>query len=339
MTPVWRVALMLLLAAAALLAITRYYATTLTAGAQEALAAGETVTAERDITWALRLNPLSFPAHQLMARARLRAHDVQGAVKVAERTVRIAPSDPNSLYLAGETSAAAGRWDLAEDRFRSAVDRASLSQLRFHASLVEASARVGKVADARWRYEQAVSLFTPERVLAMEARCLAPGDRYLLARMNRIAARLYAETGDGARSQSVLGQARRLAEPDPRGICASKGRPGQTSPEAAAASFWHALSEGGWLLAERLLVPELRRAASDIATIEWEKGESPHRTLLVWVTALSGGERKANLRSEVEVEFGNGRKVLRCTQMDLRLIGDGWFIERLPRLESGPCEP
>lgn len=338
-TPAWRVALILCLATAALLAITRYYATTLTTWAQDALTTGETAIAQRDLAWALRLNAFSFPAHQWMARARLRARDVRGAVEVADRTVRMAPSDPNSLYLAGEIAAAAGRWDMAEDRFRGAVARAPLSQLRFHAGLVEASARTGKAAEARWRYEQAVALFTPERVLEMDARCLAPGDRYLLARMSRIAAQLYAETGDGARSQAVLGQAQRLAQPDTRGICASQGRPGQVSPEAAAESFWQALSEGGWPVAERFLAPELRHSRPQDIDSSWGSERQPHRTRLAWVAALVGGERQANLRSEVEVEFRDGKRTRRCTQMDLRLIGDGWFIDRPLRLELGSCEP
>jgi len=188
----WRACLILLLVAAAGVALSRYYATTLVTWGRFALSAGETASAERDLTWALRLNPLSFPAHQWLARVRLLSRDLQGAVTIAERAVRIAPSDPNSLYLAGEIAGAAGRWDVAEGRFRSTVDQAPFSQLRFHAGLVEAADRAGRTAEARWSYEQAVGIFTPERVLSEETS----------AALRRLL-RLNVEQGTGRKAETV----------------------------------------------------------------------------------------------------------------------------------------
>ncbi len=336
--PVWRGVLLLLLIGASVLALTRFYATTLVGWARFALTANETASAQQHLTWALRLNPLSFPAHQWLARARLRSGDIQGAVEISERAVQIAPSDSNGRYLAGEVAAAAGRWDTAQTWFRSAVDQAPVAQLRFHAGLVEASAHGGREAEAPFWYERATATFTPERVLDTEARCLAPGDRYLLARMSRIAAALYAKAGDRPRQQALLDRAQLLSQPDPRGICAPQGRPGQTSPEAAAESFWSALAEGGWPLAERFVVPELRRPRPENSG-GWGTTERPRRAHLAWVAALSGGERRVSLRSEVEIELSGGSTIIRCTQMDLRVITDNWFVETLPLLEPGPCRP
>ncbi|MEK7204253.1 MAG: O-antigen ligase family protein, partial [candidate division NC10 bacterium] len=172
---VWRPILIVVLIVATLLSLTRYSAITLVTWGRYALAAGDATSALRDLTWALRLNPWSFPAHQWMAWLRLRSGDPQGAIVVAERAARIAPLDPNSQFLVGEVTASAGRWDLAEERFRAAVDRSPSAQLRFHAGLVESAARGGSDAEARTRYEQAVSIFSPDRVLDTEARCLAPG--------------------------------------------------------------------------------------------------------------------------------------------------------------------
>lgn len=338
--PTWRMILIMLLVAGAILSLTRYYASTLVTWGRQELAAGETVRAHRDLMWALRLNPLSYPARQWMARTYLRSGDIDGAVEAAERVARIAPSDPNSLYLAGEINAAAGRWDAAQAWFRRAADLAPAAQLRYHVGLVESFARGGRALEARWWYERAVTIFSPERVLDREARCLAPGDRYLLARMSRIVAPLYGVAGDHSKQQAIENQAQLLAQPDLRGICASRGRPGQTSPEAAAESFWKALAEGGWPLAENFLAPGLRRLQAEDARPAWGRAEWPLRARLVWVAALTGGERQASLLAQVEIqEPSNGRTVLRCAQMALTLIREGWFLAKLPILEAEPCQP
>src|SRR5208337_4296970 len=96
--PLWRGTLILLLSVAAFVSVTRYYASALVTWAQFALAGREAAVAQRDLTWALRLNPVSFPAHHWMAWARLLSDDPRGAAEVAERAIRIAPSDPNTHY-------------------------------------------------------------------------------------------------------------------------------------------------------------------------------------------------------------------------------------------------
>jgi len=337
--PLWRGALILLLLTAAFMSGTRYYASALVSWARLALASREAVRAQRDLTWALRLNPVSYPAHHWMAWARLLTGDPRGAAEVAERAARIAPADPNSHYLAGEIAAASGRWNAAEDRFRAALDLSPSAQLRFHAALVESAANAGRGAEARFRYEQAVAIFTEARVLDPEARCLMPGDRYLLARMSRIAARSYGEVGDLFRQRSIMARATRLAQPDPRGICVTRGRPGQTSPEATVGSFWRALADGGWPQAEQFLSPELRasRPADDWGA--WQREDRPRRAQVAWIAALHGGEPQATLRFEVEIEIAPDRQISRCAQADLRLMKDNWFVDKLPVLESTPCQP
>lgn len=333
----WRGCLILLLLAAAGVALSRYYATTLVTWGRLALSAGDTATAGRELTWALRLNPLSFPAHQWLARVRLQSGDPQGALQVAERAARIAPSDPNSLHLAGEIAAAAGRWDVAEARFRRAVDEAPFSQLRFHAGLVEAASRTGRRAEARWSYERAAGIFSPERVLSEEARCLAPGDRYLLAHASRIAARLHMEFGDRAQEQAMLERARLLAQPDPRGICATQGPRGQTSPEVTAGSFWSALAEGGWPAATRYLVPELRHSPAQGAGVWWGIAERPRRAQVTRIASLSGGERQVGLRYEVDMELSGGHRIAGCARTDFRFSAEGWFLVHVPTLELESC--
>jgi tetratricopeptide (TPR) repeat protein len=337
--PLWRGTLILLLLAAAFVSVTRYYSRTLVAWAQLALAGREAAVAQRDLTWALRLNPVSFPAHQWMAWARLLSGDPRGAAEVAERAARIAPSDPNSHYLAGEIAAASGRWDVAEGRFRAAVDLAPSAQLRFHAALVESAANTGRGAEARSHYDRAIAIFTEERVLHVEARCLMPGDRYLMARMSRIAARAFGEAGDSSRQQEIMERARLLAQPDPRGICVTRGRAGQTSPEAAMDSFWRALANGGWSQAEQFLSAELRASRPGDDLSPWRGEDRPRRAHVAWIAALQGGEPQASLRFEVEFEMAPGSRIGRCAQADLWLMQDNWFVDKLPVLEPAACQP
>lgn len=337
--PLWRGALIVFLLAAAFMGVTRYYASTLVTWAHLALTNREAAVAQQELTWALRLNPMSFPAHQSMAWARLLSGDPRGAADVAEQAIRIAPSDPNSHYLAGEIAAASGRWDVAEDRFRAAVTLAPSAQLRFHAALVESAANAGRGEEARFRFDQASAIFTEDRVLNLEARCLMPGDRYLLARMSRIAARAFAETGDSSRQQEILERARRLAQPDPRGICVTSLRAGQTSPEAAMDSFWRALGEGGWQKAEQFLSPRLRASRPKDDLSPWQGEDRPRRAHVTWIAALQGGELQTNLRFEVEFGVATDSMIRRCAQADLRLIRDNWFVDKLPVLEPVPCQP
>jgi tetratricopeptide (TPR) repeat protein len=334
--PLWRGTVLLLLLAMALSSLTRYYARTLVNWAQLSLASQDVALAQHDLAWALRLNPLSFLAHQSMAWAHLRSGDPGGALEVADRAARLAPLDPNGQFLAGEIAASVGRWDLAEERFQAAVDRAPAAQLRFHAGLIEAAAHGGKPAEARNWYERATEIFTPERVVSEEGRCLAPGDRYLLARLSWLVARLYAEAGDASRQQMLIATARLLAEPDHRGICITQGRSGQTSPEATTESFWRALVKGGWSQASQFLAPG-SRPSGDQTPSAWEAGEKPRQARVAWIAALSGGEYQASLRFQLEIEDSRGDLVARCAQGDTRLIARDWFLERPPVVQRGPC--
>ena len=336
--PVGRMGLIMLLVLVAFMAITRYYASALVTWGQLALASREATLAWQDLAWALRLNPLSSPAHQWMAWARLLSGDSRGAAEVAERAIRIAPSDPNSHYLAGEIAAASGDWRLAEERFQAAVDLSPATQLRFHSALVESAANAGRIAEARFRHERAIAIFTEERVLNAEARCVVPGDRYLLARMNRAAARASGNAGDYSSQQRILERAALLARPDMRGICVNGGRPGQTSPEAAVDSFWRALADGGWQQAEPFLSPELRATQSHVGWNVWEKQGRLQQVHLGWIAALNGGEPQTSLRFEIQFEVGPGTVVSRCAQADVRLIKNNWFVDKLPVIEPAPCQ-
>ena len=336
---IWRVTFIVALAAAGLISLTRYYAATLVTWGHDALIAEETTAAQRHLQWALRLNPVSFPAHQWMAWASLRSGNSEGAMAVADRASRIAPLDPNSQFLAGEIAASVGQWRDAAARFRTAAEWAPSAQFRFHASLIEATVYGGNAAEAQLQYERATRIFTPERVVAEDGRCLAPGDRYLLARVSRVVARSHAEAGDSNRSEALLARAARLAQPDRRGICITRGRPGQTSPEAAMESFWRALGEGGWSRAAPFLTPGSRGRQDQIAGEQWGTGGNLPPMRVAWIARLTGGEFAARLRFELQTEDASGNQIARCAFGDTRLVGANWFVDRLPSVENRPCQP
>ncbi len=334
----WRLAVLFLLVTAAGLALTRHYAATLVAWGQGDLDVGNLAGARQSFSRAHRLNPLNFSAHHGLAWTRFRAGDFEGAIETARQAARIAPLDPSTHALIGDLASAAERWDLAEASFRKAIELAPSAHLRFYAGLLDAAVHGRRVHEAVLAYEQTVSRFTPERVLANESRCLAPGDRYLLARMYRIASRLYAETGDWSREQTTREPARRLGQPDPRGICADGTLPGHTSPEAAVIRFWQAWTEGGWFLAEQSLVPERRPSRAGSAAVGSERPSLPLRGRVAWIAALRGNERQATLVYELELEEGRGR-TNRCAQTLTSFRGDGWFLQETPSVAPSPCRP
>ena len=332
----WRAAMLLMLVIVPVLALTRYYSGTMVSWGREAMAAGSAATAVRYLDRARQFNPLSYSALYWLAWAQRQAGDLAGATETTERAVRIAPEDPNTDALAGEMALAVGRWETAMAHFQRAVDRAPAAHLRFHNGLLDAAAAAGKTAEAAHAYARAISLFTDERVVGSEARCLAPADRYLLARMSRLFARLSPANTVEVDRAAALARAERLAQPDPRGICATGGRPGQTSPEAAVVSFWHAWSEGGRPAAERYLLSERRRQAPKQTPAEFSEGSRFRRIRVAWIYSLSGGPSQATVVYQVDRE-DPGEPRNRCARTDIRFTTDGWFLVDLPILDSGPC--
>ena len=332
-----RVGIGVVLAVAVVLALTRFYASTLVEGGRQALSFGESSLAIQNLTWSLRLNPASFPAHRWLAQARLRAGDPAGALVVAERAARLAPADPNSAFLAGEIAAASGQWARADGWFRAAALRAPFAQLRFHAGAVEAAARVGDGSGARERYERAIAIFSPGRVLDSEARCLAPGDRYLLAHMSRTAAGAYEAAGDQARRQEAERVARQLAQPDTRGICAVARREGQAFPEAAMVSFWDGLGKGGWSEAERFLAHTGQGAIPELVWRRWAVDTQETHSTVSWVASLSGNESQVTLTVELLALGPSTQASRRCARASLRIMDGGWFLEELPQVFHSPC--
>ena len=321
-----------LLVGISLLAGGRFGAGLLVARAEEQAGRGDLPAAQVALAWALRLNPTSFPAHQLLARTALRRGEPSLALQTAEALASLNPDDPNSLALAGEVAGAAGRWSAAEAWFRRAVELAPAAQLRLHVGLVESTLLADHAAEARLAYARLLERFPPDRILTEEARCLAPGDRYLLARAARRLLSL-AEEGAGPIPLEELQETTdRLGSPDLRPICSARGIPGQTSPEAAVLRFWDALRSGDTATADRLLdAPLVGRPR--LANEPW----SPAGLRMVAIRQLDASEDRATLRYVLRGGLPDGRTAEWCAMTHLRRESAGWIIDR-PTLLSPACE-
>jgi O-antigen ligase len=329
MAGIWVGIVLVALVVMACLAATRYTSALLVTQGRAEFAAGRVGDATQTLSRARWFNPLNFSTHYWLAWTRLRAGNPQEALAAAEWTLWSASHDPNAHALVGEMALAGGRWEVAATAFQNAAQQAPAARLSFHAGLVETLASLGRTAESIRAYERAAAVFTPERVLTREARCLSPGDRYLLARMSRIAARLYESVSDQDSQQVTAGRATLLAQPDSRGICAVTNRPGQTSPEAVVESFWRAWTEGGWTSAEGYVIPSGRPA---------EVKDGPRPIRVTSIHALSGAEPSISVRYELAIGEENIR-TYRCAQTATRLTHEGWFLTGFPSLGDGPCRP
>ena len=146
--------------------------------------------------------------------------------------------------------------------------------------------------------------------------------------MSRIAGRLY-DAGRDSRGAQAFNRAALLAQPDSRGICVTGRYPGRTSPEAAIENFWRTWHAEGWSRAEQYLLPGSRRP---------EPEGGARRIRVSWIHGLTGGERLATVRYEVELEDGNSRTT-RCAQSTTRLTPEGWMLDGLPLIGKAPCWP
>jgi O-antigen ligase len=313
------------LAALAGAAGVRYTAATLVDWGRIEWEAGRTDAALHRFSQAARFNPFSFAALRGLAWARQAVGDPAAATEAAVQSARLARADPNTHALLAELALAQGRWQAAETHFRTAVELAPAAHLRFHAGLVHSAAARGAHGQALAAYERAVVLFTPDRVGHPEARCLAPGDRYLLARMSRWAAPLYLAAGAAGQATQAQEQGQRLAVPVVEGICSAPRR-GAASPEGALLAFWEAVARGSTSEAMALLLP-----GADRPTDPAHPGAQ-----VTGIVSLVGNERRALLRYEVALP---DRHEPRCAHTSLAFSGSGWRLEHLPRLDPHACGP
>ncbi|MBI2081471.1 MAG: O-antigen ligase family protein, partial [candidate division NC10 bacterium] len=227
-----------------LLGATRSFAVSLQQEGRAALAQGALDDAEEAFRAARRLNPFWYaPGRWLGEVALLRGKAGEAVVEMAA-AARLNPSDGESAFHLGRMLWAAGRLAEAEAALRRAIALDPASRLEFYGTLGDLLSATGRPAEAlRW-YRRAAELFPPSLVQGAEARCLAPGDRYLLGRILGRVVLLARREGRTAEAEAAAREATGLQAPAMGAICSVLPVAGQGSPEATVLSYWSARARG-----------------------------------------------------------------------------------------------
>lgn len=311
-----RVLAVVLVLSLGVLAFVRFYAEVSLRWGKWAFREGFVNEAEAAFRKASHLYPFSYAAHYWLSLTLAEQGKREEAIQEAEAALRLNPEDGDAYYHVGRMYRRMGRLEEAEWALARAVKLEPSSNLRFYVDLGELLLARGRAEEALRFFQQAVEVFRPELVVSQNGRCLAPGDRYLLAGvLERLSQPPHPLPLTPYASKKL---AEKLREPDRRGICREGLKAGLTSPEATILTYWKAAREGKSqdLRPENrdLIVSSLRSRVSSLKFPPWAKDASFLR-----IVELSAGETEAWVIYEVTV----GGKRLRL-QDRLKLEEDGW---------------
>jgi tetratricopeptide (TPR) repeat protein len=286
-------------AAAFLLGATRSFAVSLQQEGRAALAQGALDEAEGAFRAAGRLNPFWYaPGRWLGEVALLRGKEGEAVAEMAA-AARLNPSDGESSFHLGRALWAAGRMAEAETALRRAVALDPASRLEFYGTLGDFLAATGRPAEALQWYRRAAELFPPSLVQGAEARCLAPGDRYLLGRILGRVSVLARREGRTAEAEAAAHETAALQAPAMGAICSVLAIPDQGSPEATVLAYWSARARG-----EAAPARLFARGVND-----WRPPPESRRSVRVArVLALAASETSAEIRYELEIGEPGGRR-------------------------------
>ncbi len=312
--------------AAFLLGATRSFAVSLQQEGRAALSQGALEEAEGAFRAARRLNPVSYAPRRWLAEVALRRGRPQDAVEEIAVAARLNPTDGEAAFHLGRFLWAAGRLEEAEAALRRAVALDPASRLDFYGTLGDFFAATGRRAEAlRW-YRLAAAIFPPSLVRTPEARCLAPGDRYLLGQILGRMAALARRDDRMAEAEAAARESAALQAPATEGICSGFLAPGQGSPEATILTYWAARARGG--------AAPSRLFARGVA--DWgQPFEAPARVRVTRILALAASETAAEIRYELEIAATGGRLV-HLTAADRLVVQNGaWVLAGPAPLSDG----
>ncbi len=163
-------------------------------------------------------------------------------------------------------------------------------------------------------------MFTPEIVTNRLNRCLAPGDRYILARMYWKVAEIWGGEGRIADRKQAEEVAVRLAKPAMEEIC-FRGLIGRfVSPESTIVAHWQSRLQRDW--------PAVSATFSQEAS-QWLKEQSlsslPPEIETVevdWIVSVVGNENAARVGYEVKL-LNRDEQVRRVAFTDTLVVEDG----------------
>ncbi len=316
--PHWmRVLGVALLLCMVLLAFARFYGGASLRSGKRALQEGRVSKAEEAFQRAARIYPLSYAAHYWLAVVYAEQVKPEEALAEADTAFRLNPEDGDAHYDLGKMYWHVGRLGEAEQALARAVRLEPASNLKFYADLGGIFLASGRREEAHHIYQRAVQIFTPDLVLTENARCLAPGDRYLLGSIFEKISQTRDHTLliSAPEREKVVEDLRR---PDRRGICRDGLNVGFTSPEATILTHWRAAREGRVNLLLSTYAEDLRQRLSShpVNLPSWVQDASVSR-----IVEMSAGETKASVVYEVTA----GGRTLRFRDR-LKLAGDGWRL-------------
>ncbi|MBI4381764.1 MAG: O-antigen ligase family protein [candidate division NC10 bacterium] len=308
----------------AVLAGSRYYAEVFRNEGNLALDSGEYDRAVRAFRWSSRLNPLFYSPRQRMALAYAAQGDRRNSQREAEAAFRLNSFDGDSFHALARIHRQAGQDGKAESEFLSAVTLQPYTRPIFYYDLAELSLALGKMAEAQAWLKRGTEIFRPEIVTRPLNRCLAPGDRYILAGMYRRMAEIWrSEWGisEGKRAEEV---AVRLARPATEEICFRGMKGPFLAPESTIVAYWESRSKRDWprVIAtfareadERFKSESLTSLPSDVVTVEVD-----------WIVRLDGNENAAKVGYEVKL-LTDGAQVRRVAFTDSLVVERaGWRL-------------
>jgi O-antigen ligase len=325
-----RLGLLVLCLVVALTAGTRYYAEFFRNIGKTALDVEERDRAIGALRWASRLNPLFYSPRQLLAHAYAAQGDLGSSQREAEAAFRLDRYDGDAYHELARIQWQAERYGEAESAFLSAVKLLPYTRLVFYFDLAEFLLATGKATQAQAWLEKGTEVFRTEIVISPVARCLAPGDRYLLARMYQRIAELSIRAGklsEAKRSEEV---SLRLASPSMEEICfrAMKGR--LRSPESAIVSYWDSRSGRDWPGVIEIFASDATQSFKDESLAPFPHGIEQVR--VERIVSLTGNQDAARVAYEVTLHSVGGAVRRAAFRDSLVVERAGW---RLRHREPG----
>lgn len=314
----------------ALLAGTRYYAEILRNIGKSALEVEERARAIGALRWASRLNPLYYSPRHLLATAYAAQGEMDRSQREAEAAFRLDRYDGDAHHALARIRWLAGQYEKAESEYLSAVRVQPYTRLSFYHDLGEFFLAVGKPVEALGWLKKGTEIFRPEIVTNRITRCLAPGDRYVLARIYRRMAEISRSEGrlpEGEQAEDVASQ---LASPSMEEICFRAMTGSYLSPESTIVAYWRSRSEADWpgVIAtfasdanERFKEESLSALPAPIEKVQ-----------VGWIVSLNGNEDAATVGYEVNLLSRGGRPRWATLKDSLVVERGGW---RLRHREPG----
>jgi tetratricopeptide (TPR) repeat protein len=276
------------------------------------------------------LNPLYYSPRYLLASAYAAQGDMSSSQREAEAAFRLDPYDGDAYHGLARIRWLAGQHEEAESAFLSAVKLLPYTRLVFYSDLADFLLAMGKTTHAQAWLENGIGTFRPETVLSAVARCLAPGDRYLLAGMYQRIAELSIQAGKAPEANRSEEVSSRLASPAMEEICfrAMTGR--LRSPESTIVAYWDSRRERDWPGVIETFASDATQRFKDESLLPFPR--SIQRVRVERIVRLTGNEDAARVAYEVTWHSGDGGARRAAFRDTLVVERGGW---RLRHREPG----